>query len=222
MIEQDLEQLRFIFIEGKPAIGKDTQADLLVEKIPSSIKISTGDIVRGAKTPTGEYGRFYSIFKPFFEEVDSGLLLPDDLILYAMDQVIHDHIDAKKRDFLLTGFPRTINQLEAVDKWLSILAADFRLKTDFIWYDAKDILVKKRVKVRRDRSKAQGLPIREDDKPQVVKERLSQYHQNTRPLLEKLHSGKRVFIINADKDITSIHHQTLRVLRIPITTTPSG
>ncbi len=69
--------LNFVFINGRGSSGKDTQADLLVARNAHAVRISTGDIYRGARTPGGKYGRFHEQIKPYIEHVNSGGYIPD-------------------------------------------------------------------------------------------------------------------------------------------------
>src|SRR3989344_7929418 len=104
--------LNFVFINGRGASGKDTHADLLVAQNPHAVRISTGDIYRGAKTPDGAYGKFYGQIKPHIEHVDNkGGYIPDEVILPIVYQVVEDHIQEGKSTLIFTGFPRTIDQL---------------------------------------------------------------------------------------------------------------
>lgn len=100
--------LNFIFINGRGSSGKDTQADKIVEQNPHAIRISTGDIYRGAKTQEGQYAKFYKQIEPYIERVDKGGLLPDEVMLPIVNQVIEGHIQDGKNTFIFTGFPRTI------------------------------------------------------------------------------------------------------------------
>src|SRR3989344_5692288 len=70
--EMNPERLRFVFINGKGSSGKDTQAEILRTNAESIVRISTGDIYRGARTPDGEYGRFHEQIRPFMEAVGAG------------------------------------------------------------------------------------------------------------------------------------------------------
>jgi adenylate kinase len=95
---------------GPPGSGKGTQAGRIVRayKIPV---VATGDILRkhlAEQTPLGLKAKEY---------VDSGRLVPDDLMIALMaDRLTWDDT---KNGYLLDGFPRTIPQAEALDKLLS-------------------------------------------------------------------------------------------------------
>ena len=96
-------------ILGPPGAGKGTQAKLLAERtaIPH---ISTGDIFRAAikeGTPLGQQAKSF---------LDSGALVPDEIVI----GIVTERLDAEdcREGFLLDGFPRTVTQAEALDRYL--------------------------------------------------------------------------------------------------------
>lgn len=177
-----------IILLGPPGAGKGTQAQILKEKfnIP---QISTGEILRAeikAQTVLGI--KLKSI-------VDSGALVPDDIILEIVQKKISS--PECKNGYLFDGFPRTIPQAEALKK--------AGIKIDYvIEIDVPDLEIIKRMSGRRvhlasgrtyhlsfNPPKKEGLddltsePLvqREDDKEETVKKRLSVYHEQTSPLV---------------------------------------
>ncbi len=99
-----------LMLLGPPGVGKGTQAKLLAEKygVPH---ISTGDILRQEVRDGTRLGRQAKDY------MDSGALVPDDLIL-AMFENRLDRPDTE-RGFIADGFPRTIPQAEAFDRMLA-------------------------------------------------------------------------------------------------------
>jgi adenylate kinase len=109
--------------------------------------------------------------------MDAGQLVPDDVVV----AIIADRIgqpDAK-RGFVLDGFPRTVAQAEALDRLLTerglSLDAVIELKVD------EGILLK-RIENRVAEMTARGEPLRKDDNPEVLKDRLAAYRAQTAPL----------------------------------------
>jgi adenylate kinase len=151
--------MRLVFI-GPPGVGKGTQSAQLVEylHIPH---LSTGDMLRQAradKTTLGLESEQY---------IAAGKLVPDPLILQMIGQRLDQ--DDCRSGYLLDGFPRTIGQAEALDEFLNErgtpLSAVLQLDVD------TEELIKRLM-----------LRGREDDKPEVIRERLKQYARQTAPL----------------------------------------
>lgn len=182
-----------IIMLGAPGAGKGTQAKMIAEKY-SVPHISTGDIFRANiknGTQLGMEAKKY---------MDQGLLVPDELtVKILLDRVAKDDC---KNGYVLDGFPRTIPQAEVLDKAL----AEINDKIDFaINVDVPDENIIRRMGGRRAclncgatyhiehiPPKQEGicdtcgkeLVLRDDDKPETVKNRLDVYHQQTQPLID--------------------------------------
>jgi adenylate kinase len=178
---------------GPPGSGKGTQGERLNEDLRLPY-YATGDILRAAVRDETELGRTAKQF------MDAGDLVPDEVIV----GVIAERIDsAEARDgFILDGFPRTTPQAEALDAKLSELG---RAVTAVLLIDSGDAAVIQRLGGRRtceanghvfhvdfNPPKQEGvcdidgseLIVRDDDKPDVIRKRLSTYHEKTEPLVE--------------------------------------
>jgi len=184
------ERMRIILF-GPPGVGKGTQANLLAEKfhIP---QISTGDILREAvhkRTPLGLKAKSY---------MDQGALVPDQVII----EIIRETLASEKcaDGFILDGFPRTVGQAEALDAILR----DLHIKLDVVIdlaADENEIVrrLSNRLTCRQCGAvynlatntlpqdnkcpKCGGeLYQRDDDKPEVVRNRLRVYHETTAPV----------------------------------------
>lgn len=163
--------MRLILL-GPPGAGKGTQAKYLIETygIP---QLSTGDILRSAiaaKTPMGLAAK---------EVMDRGDLVSDEIV----NGIVSERLDREdcKPGFVLDGFPRTIPQAEALGKMLAEkgMALDAVVE---ITADA-DVLVERIAKRARESGVARG-----DDNPEVLRNRLDVYRQQTAPLVDHYRS----------------------------------
>ena len=146
---------------GPPGAGKGTQASRLSEEL-GLFHLSTGDQLREEREADTELGRRAGAF------IELGELVPDDIVV----AMLLGRLDAERAEgFLLDGFPRTVAQAEALEQGLT---ARGRELDRAILLDVPDEEV-----IRRLASRG-----REDDEPEVVRERMRVYHERTEPLVD--------------------------------------
>ncbi|MCS7120066.1 MAG: adenylate kinase [Nitrososphaerota archaeon] len=176
-----------IVMLGPPGSGKGTYASRLTG-ILGVPHISTGDMVReeiSAKTEIGKLIKGYS---------DRGELIPDAIML----KMLEDRLKKPdvERGFILDGFPRTLAQAEALEKIsridlvLNLNVPDWiiikRLSNRVVCRGCGEIYNLLTLKPKREGvcDKCGGeLYQRDDDKPDVIQERLNVYRQKTEPLI---------------------------------------
>ena len=152
-----------IVLLGPPGSGKGTQAERLRDEL-GYVWLSTGELLREARAAGTEVGRRAA------EYMDRGDLVPDDLVIATLRDAVADHED---RPVLFDGFPRTVEQADALNAGLE---ARGRKLTAAVLVDVPDHVVVERIAGR-----AQG---RNDDRPETVRERLRVYDRDTRPLVD--------------------------------------
>ncbi len=220
-----MSELNLVLL-GPPGSGKGTQGERLNEDLRLPY-YATGDILRGAVRDETELGRTAK------EYMDRGDLVPDEVIV----GVIAERIDSSEaRDgFILDGFPRTTPQAEALDAKLGELG---RTVTAVVLIDVTDDEVVRRLGGRRT-CEANGhvfhvefeppqqegvcdidgspLIVRDDDKPEVIRKRLENYHEKTEPLVSYYDSRsvlRRIAGEAAPEEVAEEIRRTLATLRM--------
>jgi adenylate kinase len=177
---------------GPPGSGKGTQG----ERLQADFRLpyyATGDILRAAVRDETELGRKAKQY------MDRGDLVPDEVIIGVIAERVQS---AEASDgFILDGFPRTTAQAEALDEEMARLGREL---TAAIQIDVPEDEVVRRLGGRRTCAKeghvfhvefdppenedvcdicGSSLIVRDDDKPEVIRHRLEQYHSKTEPLI---------------------------------------
>jgi adenylate kinase len=153
-----------VVLLGPPGSGKGTQAKLLSQRlgIPA---ISTGEILRAAVaegTPLGQQAKAV---------MERGELVSDAIMTELVRERIH-RPDAA-RGFILDGFPRTVQQAEAL---AAMLGNGTRLSAVLNFSVPEEVLAARLL----ERARAEG---RADDRPETVRERIRIYRDKTSPLV---------------------------------------
>jgi len=188
-----MSELNLVLL-GPPGSGKGTQGERLQEDFHLPYW-ATGDILRAAVRDETELGQEAK------EYMDRGDLVPDEVIVGVIGERIGLHEAAD--GFILDGFPRTTGQAEALDEKMSELGREL---TAALLIAVSDDEVVRRLGGRRtcvknghifhvefDPPKNEDvcdvcgarLVVRDDDKPEVIRHRLEQYHQKTEPLISR-------------------------------------
>ena len=194
-----------ILLMGPPGAGKGTQAEKLTElfKIPH---ISTGDMFRKAQKDGTELGLKAKSY------MEMGQLVPDEVTIGIVRERLAE--EDCKNGFLLDGFPRTVQQADALEQILNDLGTHLDAVVNI--EVAKDFLVERltgrRVcrgcgatyhvkfnapKVEGVCDKCGGEVIqRDDDKESVIRNRLSVFHEQTSPLID--YYGDKGLLVTVD------------------------
>ena len=192
---------------GPIAAGKGTQAEIISKKY-GLLHLSTGQIFRDAISSGSELGQKVKVI------IDSGFLVPDNLT----NEIVKDmlgKIDLNK-GFILDGYPRTINQVYALEDILF----EFGIKLDAaVMINITEDEIVRRISGRFscakcgqnyhkefNKTKTEGVCDncgshdfirRNDDKPEIIKTRLQHYYSEVEPIVDFYNKKKKLLEVDA-------------------------
>ena len=208
-----------IILLGCPGAGKGTQSKVLAGKY-NVAHIATGDLFRaeiGQKTPLGLKVADY---------LKSGTLVPDDIVV----EMVAKHLNDSPNGFLLDGFPRTLEQAQALDQYMKKENAGIDM---VIYIDMKQDEVVRRLTSRRtcpscnavynlissppktdgkcDKDNA-DLTQRPDDTEPIVRKRLMVYEDLTRPLVAYYRSEGMLQEVNGAQPVENVTQNLVTII----------
>ena len=164
-----------LILLGPPGAGKGTQAQILVDQ-RDMVQLSTGDMLRAARTSGTEMG------KRVADVMDRGELVTDEIVIGLIRERLEQ---GSSGGFIFDGFPRTLAQADALGDLLAEtgqgLAAVIELRVD-------DNVLVDRIVGRAEQARAAGQPVRADDNAESLKVRLMEYYKKTAPLIGYYHA----------------------------------
>lgn len=198
LTKKDVNWMSKLVIFGPPGSGKGTYASRLQAKLGVDV-ISTGDLMREIMKQDTHLGRKVKSY------VEKGQLVPDEVVVEVLKQRLAS--SKSKKGFILDGFPRTIEQAEALDKLVKVdgiillTVPDHiiieRLSSRRICKNCGEVYNIRYLKPKREEvcDKCGGqLYQRSDDKPDVIKDRIAVYEKQTQLILKHYKDKKTQFV----------------------------
>jgi adenylate kinase len=180
-----------LVVLGPPGAGKGTQAVRLAEHFGCA-DIATGDIFRANVASGTELGRVAQ------EYMDRGDLVPDEVVIaMVMERLAEPDCAA---GFVLDGFPRTVNQAEALDRRLVDLGVPLHA---VLCFEAAE---EERLRRLAGRAAAEH---RADDVEQTIRHRLEVFASKTRPLIDYYRHRRLLTMVDG---VGRVEDVTLRIL----------
>ena len=210
-----------IILLGPPGAGKGTQARTLVEE-RGLVQLSTGDMLREARTSGTEMGRVVA------EVMDKGQLVTDEIVIGLIREKL-DTVDAP--GFIFDGFPRTLPQADALS---DLLAGMGRQIDAVIEMKVDDTALVDRIsgrftcgncgEVYHDQTKPTAKPgvcdvcgstdlkRRADDNADSLKTRLLEYYKKTSPLIGYYYAKKQLHRVDGMAEMDEVGRQVAAVM----------
>lgn len=181
---------------GGPGSGKGTQSARLIDHY-GLYHVSTGELLRD------HIKRETDIGKTANEYISKGHLIPDDLMISIIEDLLDNEAKGKK-GVIFDGFPRTIAQAEALEEMLKRRGSDVHA---VVGLEVPDEELTERLLKRAQESG------RSDDNPDTIRERLDVYHKQTQPLREHYIGKKKYIPINGKGHVKDIFNDIQKGLK---------
>jgi adenylate kinase len=200
-----------IVMFGPPGAGKGSVSAPITKEF-SYPHIAAGDIVRAeAKKQNNKVEAF----------MKKGELVPDKVIM----ELVHERLSQKdcKKGFILDGFPRTIAQAEFLEEKNIHIDAVISLEVDEEeivrrlsgrMMDPKTGQIYNIFTMKLPKGvKKEDLTQRPDDKPEVIRNRLKVYNEQTAPVMQFYKKKNVVFDVDANPELDQVVMQVRNVLK---------
>lgn len=180
---------------GSPGSGKGTQSEKLIKKY-GLVHLATGNLLRQEiedRTPLGLKVKSF---------IDTGQLVPDEVVIGMISTCLDEHTDAK--GFLFDGFPRTVAQAHALDKLLALK------KTEIDMLLALEVSEDELVKRLMNRGKTLG---RSDDIDEIIiRNRFSVYKKETTLVADHYKKLNKLIYIKGEGTVDEIFEAICKVI----------
>lgn len=150
---------------GPPGAGKGTQSEKLIDKY-KLVHLSTGDLLRSEIKAGTELGLRAKAL------MDQGLLVPDEVVIGMIDNKLKENKQAA--GFIFDGFPRTVNQAEALDTLLEENGTAISAMV------ALEVEAEELTRRLLERGKTSGRP--DDQNEELIRKRVQEYNEKTLPV----------------------------------------
>lgn len=210
-----------ILLMGLPGAGKGTQAAKIVETYHFP-HISTGDMFRQAIADETELGKQAKSY------MDEGGLVPDEVTNGIVEERLQQADTAE--GFMLDGFPRTLNQAEALEEIMSKIG---KAIDAVIYFDVDPEVLKKRLSGRIicrncgatynkyfnppkdgvcEKCGSTDFYQRDDDKPEVVENRIKVNMEQQKPLIDFYEAQGKLYKIPGDIGIENVFNEVKKII----------
>lgn len=210
MTDSALQQpkLNFILFYGMPSVGKDTAGLAIRDQIPGSAIISTGDGIREAKKDLQHplhrnMERYSRVIPPDKNWPIRAIFYSRNPYRSILPYMFLDALSQGATTIISTGFPRTSEQFEEFQRYVTDLNYDVNLHHFYLKANPETVL--RRMEARAAAAIATGEEPRKDDKPDILAGRIRTFETDTMPIIRRLNDEGLLHTINAEGTIDEVN-----------------
>lgn len=206
----------YVFL-GAPGVGKGTQADMVAQRNHFN-HISSGDLFREAVKSGSDLGKMARSY------MDKGLLVPDEITINMIMQKLESL--GNKSDFILDGFPRTLEQAKALEKKNQNIKGAILFETpraELIARLSGRWICRKCQAPYHTQNNPPGVPgrcdkcggelyQRDDDKAETVEKRLEIYYSQSQPLFDYYRQRGKLIIIDGSRSLEDVYQAVKSII----------
>ena len=190
--------MKKIVLLGPPGCGKGTQSKLLVEK-NNFVQLSTGDLLRSETSDSNSV-----LGKKVKYLMESGELVPDDIVIDIIVNKVEEH---KNKSIVFDGFPRNLNQAEALDSSLENVS----VKLDHaIFFQIDFKILEERINNRI--SEAKGSEQRKDDNSETLLNRIEVFKSSTLPIVRYYEEKGIITKIDGMQKVNEVYAEITKII----------
>mmetsp|Transcript_14323 Transcript_14323/g.45166 ORF Transcript_14323/g.45166 Transcript_14323/m.45166 type:complete len:218 (-) Transcript_14323:230-883(-) len=180
-------KFRVVFVLGGPGSGKGTMCGRIVEKY-GWVHLSAGDLLRAErKDPSSKDGELIN------EYIREGKIVPVEITLTLLKRAMEG---SGKRDFLVDGFPRNLDNL---DGWLGSMTECAEV-VNVLYLETTEQVMQDRILKRAAETLAAGGATRADDNVEAIQKRFKTYLESTLPIIDRFRQQGILFTVDSTPD----------------------
>ncbi len=185
-----------VFVIGGPGSGKGTMCELAQEQLGWT-HLSTGELLRAELEADGPMATTIEQY------ITDGELVPNEIVVALLkDAMEHLTRTTGKRNFLLDGFPRSLNNMEG---WYEVFGKESPLP-DMLYFECPYDELERRIM---SRAKYSG---RSDDNLKSIKLRFDTFKEKTLPTVELFKSKNKCTEIDTSPDRPTVYKNVVKHL----------
>jgi adenylate kinase len=191
----------YLILIGPPGAGKGTQAKILEQEYGLK-QLSTGDMLRAEIAAGSDLGKRAKAI------MDAGSLISDEIMVDMIANRIEEPDCAK--GVIFDGFPRTVDQAQALDAMLSDKGKTIKAVIEFV-VDEEALVG--RLNTRIQQTIDAGQPVRGDDNEETLRKRLGVYRAQTAPILPDYEAADLLHKVDGMKPIDFVTTEIKAILK---------